>query len=66
MKQNSPSDDRYDRRKATSGEDYFVLKAKNGEIIGKSEMYSSAHAMENGIEAVKLNGPGANIEDLTK
>ena len=63
VKQNSPNEDRYEKLKATSGEDYFVLKAPNGEIIGKSEMYSSSQAMENGIQAVKLNGPTANVED---
>jgi predicted metalloprotease len=37
-----------------------------GQIIGKTEMYSSAKAMENGIASVKTNGPDATIVDLTK
>ncbi len=48
-----------------SGEPYFVLKATNGEVIGRSEMYSSASAMENGIESVKTNGPAAAVKDRT-
>lgn len=63
---NSPIDSRYDRRKAKDGSPYFVLKAANGEIIGKSEMYSSSSAMENGIESVKRNGPVAPVDDRTQ
>ena len=54
---NSPNDDRYERKSSVRGEPYFVLKATNGETIGKSEMYSSASAMEGGISSVKANGP---------
>jgi uncharacterized protein YegP (UPF0339 family) len=46
-------------------EPYFVLKAANGQIIGSSEMYSSASAIENGIASVKANWPGATIADST-
>lgn len=37
----------------------FNLKAGNGEIIGKSEMYSSKSACENGIQSVMKNAPEA-------
>lgn len=65
VKENSPKDERYDRRESSSNQPYFVLKAGNGEFIGKSEMYSSTSAMENGIESVKKNGPVAEINDTT-
>ncbi len=65
VRTNSPHDSRYDRRTATSGAPYFVLKAANHEIIGKSEMYSSATAMETGIQSVKTNGPTAAVKDAT-
>ncbi len=45
---------------------FFVLTATNGQIIGKSEMYSLVSAMENGIQSVKNNGPVAASEDSTK
>jgi hypothetical protein len=38
-----------------SGEFYFRLKAKNGQIILSSEGYSSKSACSNGIESVKKN-----------
>ncbi len=65
VKTNSPLDSRYDRRTSSAGDPYFVLKAGNGEIIGKSEMYSSTAAMENGIASVKKNGPTARVDDET-
>ena len=36
-----------------------------GEIIGRSENYTTRQARENGIEAVKRDAPGASTEDLT-
>ena len=51
-------------KKGKSGP-YFVLKAANGEAIGKSESYSSESAAKSGIESVKKNAPSAKIEDQT-
>ena len=65
VKKNAGSDGRYERKTSKKGEPYFVLKAANGEVIGKSEMYNSASAMENGIESVKKNGPAARVDDQT-
>lgn len=65
VKTNSQDDSRYDRRIAVNEKEYFVLKARNGEIIGKSQLYSSKSGMENGIESVKLNAPTAEIIDET-
>lgn len=65
VKLNSQEDSRYDRRVAVNNKDYFVLKARNGEIIGKSQLYSSNTAMENGISSVKTNAPEAEIIDET-
>ena len=65
VKKNAPDDGRYERKTSTAGQPYFVLKAGNGEIIGKSEMYSSTAGTENGIASVKRNAPDAQVEDLT-
>lgn len=64
-KKNAPDDKRYERKTAKDGSPYFVLTATNGQTIGKSEMYSSASAMENGIASVKANAPTADVKDLT-
>ena len=65
VKMNAANDSRYDRRLAASGKPYFVLQAGNGEIIGKSEVYSSKSALEVGVRSVKKNGPDAHINDKT-
>src|SRR5580765_7996826 len=66
VKKNAGDDDRYDRRTGASGDPYFVLKAANGEPIGRSETYSSPAAMENGIDSVKKNAADAQIAETAK
>jgi len=41
----------------------FNLVARNGEIIGRSESYTSRAGMENGIMSIVENAAGAKIED---
>lgn len=65
VKVNSEIDSRFERRTAVNDTFYFVLKAGNGEIIGKSQFYSSKQGMENGIHSVKENAPKAEIIDET-
>ena len=66
VQKNAAADDRYQRKVAKDQSPYFLLLAANGEVIGKSEMYSSAAAMENGVASVKKNAPQAPTKDLTK
>lgn len=61
VKKNSQEDARFERKEAKDGSPFFNLKATNGQVIGKSEMYSSAAACENGIESVKKNAPEADV-----
>jgi len=42
---------------AKDGQNYFALKAGNGETILSSEMYTTKAACNNGIESVKTNAP---------
>ena len=65
IQKNAEDDGNYERKEGKNGKPYFVLKAKNKQIIGQSQMYSSAAAMEAGIESVKNNAPGASVEDLS-
>lgn len=65
VRTNAPIDDRYERKTSKSDEAYFNLKAANGEIIGRSEMYSSVRSRDNGIESVKKNAPDAKVDDQT-
>ena len=65
VKSNSPDDSNFERKTTTNEQFHFVLKAKNREIIGSSETYTTEQAMENGIRAVKEVAPEAPVEDQT-
>lgn len=62
---NAAEDANYERRETESGKFYFVLKAKNHQIIGTSEYYASAQGREKGVESVKNNAKSPEIVDLT-
>ncbi len=64
VQENSSDDSLYERKESSNGKDYFVIKAKNHQIIGQSQMYESKEAMENGIASVKKNGPSEVVKDL--
>lgn len=62
VKENANRDDQFERKESSNGKAYFNLKSTNGQIIGKSEMYESKSAMENGIESVMKNAPEATVD----
>jgi uncharacterized protein YegP (UPF0339 family) len=64
-KENSSQDDRYQRLISSGNQPYFTLRAKNGETIGTSEMYSSTQARDAGILSCKLHGPTSPTQDDT-
>ena len=61
VRKNAAADGRYERKTTSKGAPFFVLKAANGEPIGRSETYSSNSTMENGIASVKKNAPKAAV-----
>lgn len=63
VRKNSGDDARYERQTSTNGKFYFNLKAANGQVIGKSQMYESESGRENGIASVKTNAPKATAVD---
>jgi hypothetical protein len=66
VKKNAGDENRYERRTSTAGDPYFVLKAGNGQEIGRSETYQGGEAAcENGIKSVMTNAPDASIVDTT-
>jgi len=60
VKKNAASRDSFETRTAKNGKSYFVLKAKNGEIIGQSQMYAHRSSVYTGIKSVMANAPGAD------
>jgi len=65
VKKNAAEDGRFETKESSNGKPYFVLKAGNHEVIGKSEMYESADACANGIKSVMSNAPEAATDDKT-
>lgn len=65
VKKNAANPQSFKRKTSAQGESYFVLSASNGQVIGRSEMYSSTSAAENGMESVRQNALTSQIEDLT-
>ena len=65
VKKNASDDARYDRLMGKNDAPYFTLKAGNHQVIGNSQMYSSAAARDSGIASCKANAPGAALDDQT-
>lgn len=65
VRANGPDEGNFERKVSSSGQPFFVLKAQNGQVIGNSEMYSSASARDNGIASVQKNSPSTVVKDLT-
>lgn len=57
---------RFEIRKSQNEQYYFVLIAKNGEVIAKSEEYKEKEGCKKGIESVKENATIAEVIDTTK
>ena len=62
VKTNAPIRDRYQSSVSSDWQYYFILKAPNGETIGKSQMYTTATARDSGIAAVMNAAPKAIVE----
>jgi len=62
-KENSADADQYVKLTSKSDQPYFVLRAKNNETIGTSEMYSSTQARDGGVDSCIAYGPTAATKD---
>jgi len=56
----------FECKTSSNGKAYFVLKAKNHQVIGQSQMYESESGCDNGMESVKTNDSSDEIKDLTE
>ena len=64
IQKNCSDDARYEKKTAKNGKFHFNLKSTNGQIIGSSQMYSAESGMNNGIDSVKKNAPGAEVKEV--
>lgn len=63
VRKNGPDADRYERLVAKDDSPYFTLKAVNGQVIGKSQMYSGTSARDGGIASVQSHCADAALDD---
>jgi uncharacterized protein YegP (UPF0339 family) len=64
VKEHVQSDKNFERKTASNGLPFFTLVATNGQVIGKSEIYSSTSAMNNGIASVKRNAAIVHLVEI--
>lgn len=65
VKANAPNAASFEMKKAKDGQTYFVLLAKNKQVIGKSEMYKSEAGAKRGVASVQKNA-GVAVSDITE
>jgi len=56
---------KFEIKKSSNDQYYFVLKANNGQVILQSETYTSKQNCNNCINSIKENAQNAEISDLT-
>ena len=64
IKKNCGDEKCWETKTAKNGKFHFNLKSTNGQIIGSSQMYANEAGMNNGIESVKKNAPGADVNEV--
>ena len=64
VKKNSQKKANFERKKGKNGQPFFVLKATNKEVIGRSEMYASVSSVAKGIASIMRNAGKARIVQL--
>ena len=65
VQKNGQKEERFERKLGRVRGLYFVLRAGNGQAIGKSESYASEAGMEKGIASVMRNCVSQTVNDLT-
>ena len=66
VRKNSQNDNSFDKKEAKNGKFHFNVLARNGEIVGSSQMYKTRRTRQIGIDSVKKNAPDGAIKDLTE
>ena len=66
VRKNAADRSHFETRTAKNGKSYFVLLAKNREIIGQSQMYAHRNSAYTGIRSVMANAPAADTVSADK
>ncbi len=63
VKKNAADASNFEKKESANGKFFFNLKAGNGQVIGKSQLYADEAGRDNGIESVMNNAPDATTEE---
>lgn len=66
LKRISQEEKSYVRKTTKDGQSYFMIRASNGQSVGRSETYKTKESMENGIKSVKTNAPMAEVHYVSQ
>jgi len=65
VRRNATDPNRFVKAKSDSGKFSFTLTAKNSQVIGNSQSYSSESGRDGGIASVGKSAPDASVDDQT-
>ena len=63
VRTNSQDESKFECREAKDGRTYFVVKANNGQEIGRSQLYKTTSGCKNGMASVAKNAADAAVSD---
>ena len=63
VRTNSQDESKFECREAKDGRTYFVVKANNGQEIGRSQLYKTTSGCNNGMASVAKNAADAAVKD---
>jgi len=63
VRRNAARDGGVEPRETRGGKSYFVVKARNGQVVGTSESYSSSSACQAGARSVAKHARDAKVVD---
>ncbi len=63
VRANAAREGSFDVKKARNGKFYFTLVARNGEVIGTSQMYKTKDGCKKGIASVVNNAASDDVRD---
>ena len=66
VQKNATTESNFALKAAKNGKVYFTLEAKNGEVIGTSQMYASTSGRKKGIASVIKNAAVPEVRDLSE
>lgn len=64
VQKNGTNKANFESKTSKSNQPYFVLKAKNQQVIGQSQMYKTPEAAEKGVASVIANASSESIIEV--